>query len=110
MRNTLYLTWFIMSPRDAGLMVRHRMFYVAPDAGSKVPYLRSRRPREVGLWYVHCFVVAHEVGYMECNKTNYVAPLGGVIRYGIGWLWRPPAMWVKGAYQLLLCRPSMEGC
>ena len=30
-------------------MVRHRMYYVAPDAGFRVPYLRSRRPREVGV-------------------------------------------------------------
>ena len=75
MRNTLYLTWFIMSPRDAGLMVRHRMFYVAPDAGSKVPYLRSRRPREVGVVVRSLFCcVAHGVGYVECIKTNYVAP------------------------------------
>ena len=63
MRNTLYLTWLLCRPDNAGLMVRHRMYYVAPDAGFKVPYLRSRRPREVGVVVRSLFCcVAHGVG------------------------------------------------
>ena len=46
---------------------------------------------------------------MECIKTNHVAHKVGVIRYGTGWLWRPPAVWVKGALPVVIMSPLDGG-
>ena len=39
---------------------------------------------------------------MECIQMNYVALKVGVIRYGTGWLCRPPASGLKVRYLLSL--------
>ena len=110
MRNTLYLTWFIMSPRWCGVNGASPDVLCRPGRGVQGTILEVTSPPRSGGCGMFIVMSPMEWVIMECIKTNYVALKVGVIRYGTGWLWRPPASGLKVRYLLLLCRPWMEGC